>query len=472
MSLQPGRRPPVASRHARSARAVGPTRSWRGARAMLLACTALALGQPLRAQPPNKTVPAADAPRETEVPCSVLRSVAHGVIILGVRERSAGGPPCGIMNEYGAWLGRSDSLLIGRRAQRERDQRRVTGREWDFASGAMRVGAPTFFVLVRGDSLGPARRGHPRRLHLTAFTADETSPPVLAGSWYVLVDEDSNAVRMFRSAVAERSLHVALRNRSGTVLTTPGVSIDSRRVLEQLAKAQALRTALGFGDRLPAAQFIVGPPRDTTLAMLGVGTRRRSLFAMMVYPPLIVFAPLSAERGLDAHELVHVATFGRRTVVPGPVGEAYAMHVGGSHGRSFDEAFCRSTLFDSLPPLSAAQVDSATRGQWWNDLRADASGFVLGHAIGWFIAQRGDSAWIFADGPPTADNDALGFLSRRSGIALEAALDQIATTLSARQAECARQEPSPPPVVPPSRNSPVSPPSAGAGAPAPRPAPP
>jgi hypothetical protein len=370
-----------------------------------------------------------------EVPCSVLRSAAHGVLVLGARDRGVGGPGCAIMNEYRDWLARTDDLLTAGPASR------FTGREWDFASGAMRIGVPREFVLLRGDSLSPPRRDGTRRLHLTALVSDAVTPAVEVGSWHVLVDVDSASVRLFRSAVTERGLRVALRARSGTVWATRGVAVDGRRVRAQLAAARALRASLGFDDPLPPAHFIVGPAHDTTLAVLGITSRRRPLFAMMVHPPLAVFAPVGADGGLDAHELVHVATMGRREAVPPSVGEAYALHAAGSHGRPFAEAVCASRILGALPPLGAAQVDSALRGRWWDDDRADVAGFAMGHAIGWFIAARGDSAWIFADGPRAPDGDLLTFLGARAGIAREAALAAVTDGLAARRAACAGATP-------------------------------
>lgn len=167
-------------------------------------------------------------------------------------------------------------------------------------------------------------------------------------------------------------------------------------------------------------RFIVGPARDSTLAMLGVIGMERPLFAMMVSPPLAVFAPLPATGGLDPHELVHVATIGRRDVVPGSVGEAFAMHHGGSHGRTFADACCASALMRALPPLDASQLDSA---------------------------------WIFAEGEPVRDNDAIGFLAARAGLSRESALARIVTSFAARRSAC-------PPVAP------ASPPEGAVGVPA------
>ena len=93
-------------------------------------------------------------------------------------------------------------------------------------------------------------------------------------------------------------------------------------------------------------------------------------------------------------------------------------------------------MLRGLPPLDAAQLDSALAGRWWDDARADVAGFTLGHAIGWFIAQRGDSAWIFADGEPATDNDAIGFLAARTGIARHVAMATIVETMAARRDAC------------------------------------
>lgn len=402
------------------------------------------------------TVPlGAQAPEE--VPCTALRSALHGVVLLGARLEAAGGPPCGIMVEYRDWMERSDDLLG---ARRPRDAR-FTGREWDFAAGAMRMGAPDWFVLIRGDSLTYAAMGRPRQLHLTAYAAEPAQAPTRLGSWFVLVDEDSVAPRLFRSPVAARRLHQVLEDRGSLVYAVGGVQIDAARVRAQFAQARALRAALGFTDPLPLARYVLGPTRDTTLATLGVKQMDRPLFAMMVYPPLAVFSPLSALGGLDAHEIVHVATFGRRDVVPGPVGEAFAMHHGGSHGKSFGESFCTNRTIRGLGPLSVPQLDSALAGRWWDDARADVAGFALGHAIGWFIAQRGDSAWIFADGAPATSNDAIAFLSARSGIARETAMERIAEGFDARRVACLALAPAV--ITAPAR---TTPPSGGAGGPA------
>lgn len=112
------------------------------------------------------------------------------------------------------------------------------------------------------------------------------------------------------------------------------------------------------------------------------------------------------------------------------------MHHGGSHERPFAEAFCESKVLRALPPLDAAHLDSALAGQWWNEARADVAGFTLGHAIGWFIAQRGDSAWIFAEGEQAKDNDAIGFLAARSGIVRAEAIARIVEGIAARRAAC------------------------------------
>lgn len=393
----------------------------------------MALAAPAGAQAP------AVAP-ETEVPCTAMRSALHGVVLLGARLRQSGGPPCDLMVEYRDWMESSDAL-VGTRRPRDA---RFSGREWDFAAGAMRLGAPDYFVLIRGDSVTYAPLGRPRRLHLTAFAAAPAEAPTRLGSWYVLVDEDSAATRLFRSPVTGRRLHQVLEDRGSIVYAVGGVSVDGARVRAQLAEARALRAALGFPGELPVARYIVGPARDTTLTVLGVVQMDRPLFAMMVSPPLAVFAPLSAARGLDAHELVHVATFGRRDVVPGAVGEAFAMHHGGSHGRTFGEAFCANRTIRALDSLNAAQLDSALSGRWWNDRRADVAGFALGHAIGWFIAQRGDSAWIFAEGEPARDPDAIAFLAGRSGMERAEAMARIAETFEDRQRTCPPPGPTPP----------------------------
>ncbi len=413
------------------------------------------------AQTPGTTAAAA-SPAQTEVPCTALRSTLHGVVLLGARLESVGGPPCGIMVEYRDWMERSDALLDERRPR----DARFTGREWDFAAGAMRMGAPDWFVLIRGDSLTYAAMGRPRQLHLTAYAAEPEQPPTRLGSWFVLVDEDSVAPRLFRSPVAARRLHPVIEDRGSLVYAVGGVQVDGARVRAQFAEARALRAALGFDDALPLARYILGPARDTTLATLGVRQMDRPLFAMMVFPPLAVFSPLSALGGLDAHEIVHVATFGRRDVIPGPVGEAFAMHHGGSHGKSFGESFCGNRTVLALDRLSVAQLDSALSGQWWNDPRADIAGYALGHAIGWFIAQRGDSAWIFADGEPAKSADAIAFLSARSGIAREEAMARIAEGFEERRRACpaaARSTPRPTPTA----TMPASRPSAAAAAPAP-----
>lgn len=378
------------------------------------------------------------APPPDEVPCTVVRSIAHGVLVIGARARRVGGPDCALMGEYGQWLLRTDSLLG---APPARGRRRFTGREWDYASGAMRIGVPSAFVLLRGDSVSFADARGTRRLYLTAIAGDGLSAPEEVGSWLVMVDQDSSSLRLFRSVITERGLRVVLSGQWGVAWATRGVTVDARRVRSQLADAARLRRALGFDDAMPPAQFIIGPTKDTTLAMLGVAARGRALYAMMVRPPLAVFAPRAADGGIDAHELIHVATMGRRSMIPGSVGEAYAMHAGGSHGRSFARAVCASRLLDSLPPLDAAELDSAMSGRWWNDLRADVGGFALGHAIGWFIATRGDSAWIFAEGDPVRDDDALGFLSRRAEVAREFALDEVTRGFAARRAACGPASP-------------------------------
>lgn len=384
-----------------------------------------------RAQAPSASAAAA-TPALDEVPCTALRSALHGVVLLGTRLETVGGPPCGIMVEYRDWMERSDELLG---ARRPRDAR-FTGREWDFAAGAMRLGAPDWFVLIRGDSLSHAAFGRPRRLHLTAFASEPAQAPTRLGSWFVLVDEDSVAPRLFRSPVTSRRLHQVIEDRGSLVYAVGGVQVDGARVRAQFAEARALRAALGFTDLLPIARFVIGPAHDTTLAVLGVLQMDRPLFAMMVYPPLAVFAPVSAMKGLDAHEIVHVATFGRRDVIPGAVGEAFAMHHGGSHGRPFAESFCSNRTIRGVGALSMAQLDSALSGQWWNDRRADVAGFALGHAIGWFIAQRGDSAWIFAAGEPATNHDAIAFLAVRSGIARDSAMARITEGFEARRVAC------------------------------------
>lgn len=385
---------------------------------------------------------------EAQVPCSVLRSAAHGVILLGARVQSSGGPPCALMDEYRDWLQRSDTLVLGRARRREG----FTGREWDYASGAIRIGTPSFFVLIRGDSLSPARAGRPRRLHLTAFAAEDGSPIDTVGSWFVLVDEDSAAPRLFRPAFTARRPRRVLEERGTRVLALPGVRTVEAHIRAQLAAAQALRAALGFDDELPAAHIVLGPAGDSTLAMLGVVTKHRALYAMTVFPPLATFAPVTHDGGVDAHELVHLATFGRREVIPGAVAEAFAMHHGGSHGRPFAAAFCASRAFDGLPPLGPAALDSAMLGRWWHDARADVGGFALGHAMGWFLAARADSAWVFADGEPARDNDAVGFLARRAGIPRDSALQEVARTLDERRRACA-------PASPPAAAPPVRPPA-------------
>lgn len=383
--------------------------------------------------PGSRPVDRSGREQPDEVPCSVVRSAAHGVLLIGARARRVGGPACDLMGEYGDWLLRTDSLLGTPPSRRPR---RFTGREWDYASGAMRIGVPSAFVLLRGDSVSFADARGTRRLYLTAIAGDGGSAPEEVGSWHVLVDQDSSALRLFRSAITERGLRVVLSGKWGVAWATRNVTVDPRRVRSQLDAAARLRAALGFEDRMPPVQFIIGPPTDTTLAMLGVAARGRALYAMMVHPPLAVFAPRAADGGIDAHELVHVATMGRRGVVPGAVGEAYAMHAGGSHGRRFAEAFCASEVFDSLPPLGAAELDSAMAGLWWNDARADIAGFALGHAIGWFIATRGDSAWIFADGERAASEDALGFLAGRAGMVRDLALIEVTRSFAARRASC------------------------------------
>lgn len=412
----------------------------RARRAIAWAAACLATGPmapPARAQSGS---PAA------EVPCTVLRSAAHGVVLLGARVELQGGPPCALMLEYRDWLQRSDALVLGT----PRRGAPFTGHEWDFAAGAVRLGAPAFFTLIRGDSLSALRPGRPRRLHLTAFAAGENEPVELLGSWYVLVEQDSGAPRLFRSAFTRRRPRRVLEDRGVRVLALPGVDTDPARIRRQIADAAALRAALGFDGPLPEAHVVLGARTDTTLSMLGVLTKHRTLYAMTVFPPLVVFGPVTAEGGIDAHELVHLATFGRRDVIPAGVGEAYAMHHGGSHGRPFQAALCASQAIAALPPLTAAGLDSALAGRWWHETRGDVAGFALGHAMGWFLTQHADSAWVFAVGEPSADGDALGFLARRTGIPRDSALSAVAAGLEARRATC-----------------PVSRPSAAALAPAP-----
>ena len=386
-----------------------------------------------------------------ELPCTVLDSRMHGTIVIGARLAAEGGPDCALMLEYADWLRRSDTLLVLDPPRKAR----FTGREWDFALGAVRFGAPRHFVRVRGDSLRLTPDGRASVLHLSAVAAEAEGPLRDLGAWYVLVDVDSLGPRAFRSAVTARRPHPVLSDDGSVVYATTGVRIDPARVRAQLAEARALREALGLPGAMPAARFVVGDPTDTTLTMLGVRRMPRPLLAMMVAPPLAVFAPLSATRGLDAHELVHAATIGRRGAVPPSVGEGFAMHHGGSHGRPFGAAVCASETLRSLPPLGPAELDSAFAGAWWEGARADVSGFALGHAIGWFIAQRGDSAWMFADGPPIAEDDAVGFLAARAGLPRDTALARIAESFAARRAGC----PAPALPVP-------TPPSAAAAAPA------
>lgn len=89
-------------------------------------------------------------------------------MLIGARLPIVGGPACGVMREYADWLQRSDTLLTSRRSA----DARFTGLEWDFAIGAMRLGAPRDFFLIRGDSLSATTPGRPRRLFLSAFAAD------------------------------------------------------------------------------------------------------------------------------------------------------------------------------------------------------------------------------------------------------------------------------------------------------------
>lgn len=411
------------------------------ARCFLLTALGLAAGPaspiaaPLRAQAVGGAVP--DTP--SELPCTAVRSILHGVILIGARLGTIGGPACDVMQLYAQWLEASDTLDTGRPGR----DARFTGREWDFASGAMRLGAPRYFVLIRGDSLSIAAPGRPARLHLSAFAAEPDERPRELGSWFVLIDEDSTSSRVFRSPVTARRLHAVFEDGRHLIYALGGVRVDGARVRTQLAEARALRRALGFIDPMPPARFIVGPPEDSTLAMLGVVRMERPLFAMTVSPPLTVFAPLTPTRGLDSHELVHVATVGRRGVVPASVGEGFAMHHGGAQERAFGEAFCASKPLRVLPPLDAPQLDSALAGHWWDDARADVAGLTLGHAVGWFIAERGDSAWIFADGEVAKDDDAIGFLASRAGIARAEAMARIVEGVEARRAACAVARPVP-----------------------------
>jgi len=408
---------------------VAPPAHRSAARAISRAVAVLALAAPmLRGQ----SVPASPGPMGDEVPCTALRSALHGVVLLGARLRTTGGPPCTLMEEYRDWLARSDTV-VG--ASRDRSVR-FTGREWDFAAAALRLGAPTWFVLIRGDSLPPSAPGLARRLFLTAFAAEPGRAPARLGSWYVLVDEDSTARQLFRSPLTGRRLHAVLADAGSRVYAVGGVRLDAARVRRQLAEAAALRRALGFDSPLPRARFIVGPAGDSTLAMLGVVGMPRALYAMTVHPPLAVFQPLGADGGLDAHELVHVATFGRRDAIPPAVGEAFAMHHGGAHGRPFAEAFCANGTMRALDTLTTAQLDSALAGAWWRDPRADVTGFALGHAMGWFLARHGDSTWVFADGAPPDDPDALRFLAARSGLSRDAAVAGIVATFNARLRDC------------------------------------
>ena len=386
---------------------------------------------------------------QPELACSLVQSELHGVLVLRARSRLIGGPLCDVLVQYGDWLKQSDALRAARRGAGAR----LTGREWDFASAAMRLGAmqlaaPGFFLVVRGDSLTPGAAGVPRRLHLTAFAGGEPEPLPTLGSWFVLVDEDSTSGLVFRSAVAGRRLQPVLEVRGSLVYSIGSAPLDGARVREQLVLAGALRNALGFTTPLPTARYVLGNTRDSTLAMLGVTRMERPFFAMMVFPPLTVFSPRSASGGLDDHEIVHVATFGRRDVIPGSVGEAFAMHHGGAQGRPFGEAFCASVVVRGLPPLTVPQLDSALGGRWWNDARADVAGFALGHTIGWFIEQHGDSAWIFAEGESATDNDAVGFLARRSAIPRDSAMRAVASTLAERRAECPSTSPGGAAVVP------------------------
>ena len=430
-------------------------------RRLLLAALALAVAPGARVTPPllAQAVGGAAPDAPAELPCTAVRSILHGVILIGARVRMAGGPDCDVMQLYAQWLEASDTLDT---APPEREAR-FTGREWDYASGAMRLGAPRHFVLIRGDSLTVAAPGRPARLHLTAFAAGTDERPRELGSWFVLTDADSTSSRLFRSPVTARRLHAVLEQDGSLVYVLGGVQVDGAHVRAQLTAARALRRALGFAEPMPRARFVVGPSGDSSLAMLGVVRMAHPLFAMTVSPPLAVFAPLTPTRGLDSHELVHVATMGRRGVVPASVGEAFALHHGGSHERPFAESVCASMMLRGLPPLDAVQLDSALAGRWWDDARSDVAGFALGHAIGWFIAQRGDSAWIFAEGEPAKDNDAIGFLAARAGMAREVAMALVVETLAARRAAC----PAASPAASPSASPAASPPSGAAAAPAP-----
>lgn len=133
---------------------------------MILLVLSIATGPAWRATPAlaaQSTVAprASDRHAPAEVPCTQLRSAMHGVMLIGARLPIVGGPACDVMREYADWLQRSDTLLTSRRSA----DARFTGREWDFAIGAMRLGAPRDFFLIRGDSLSattPATRSGTR----------------------------------------------------------------------------------------------------------------------------------------------------------------------------------------------------------------------------------------------------------------------------------------------------------------------
>src|SRR5689334_3973350 len=107
------------------------------------ACLTLAVAASLAAAQQPGTPAAPQPTTSDEVPCTALRSALHGVVLLGARTEITGGPPCALMQEYGDWIERSDALLTSARAR----DARFSGREWDFAAGAMRLGAPDYFVL-------------------------------------------------------------------------------------------------------------------------------------------------------------------------------------------------------------------------------------------------------------------------------------------------------------------------------------
>ena len=171
---------------------------------LVLAALGSATVPAFRAAPPleAQAIGASGSDAPTELPCTAVRSILHGVILIGTRLITAGGPTCDVMRLYAQWLERSDTLDLGRQGR----DARFTGREWDFASGAMRLGAPRYFVLIRGDSLTYAAPGRPARLHLTAFAAEPEERPRELGSWFVLTDEDSTSSRMFRSPVTAHRL--------------------------------------------------------------------------------------------------------------------------------------------------------------------------------------------------------------------------------------------------------------------------